>query len=768
LKNLIEPITEKIKRFQAFSMQRIAGASELETDSLSYWRVRILFTIILTSVVVGFLSFIPLIPLVIEQNLWALFIFDVTAWSLGPYLLLARAPSYKIRAGITLFMFYLIGVIVIFTVGVMSGGPAWLFAFAVLVGVLLGSRAAMIALAVNAITLLILSELIHTGYFNQSISIFKSTKSMVMAGASFMLLNTIAAMSVAVLVKGLLSAHQKERDLTNTLIKEHSQLIGLKNELEQEVLERKQTEEALRDSERRYRLIADNVADIIWTMGMDLKFSYISPSVHSMRGLTVAEAMHQNLDEVMLPDSLEKVMTLFTEKLTLAESEDPKGYQPVYFEVEQYCKDGSKIQTGNMARLLPGPENKPASILGVTRDITQQKQAERVLRESEEKLARSKKMESLGLLAGGVAHDLNNVLSGIVSYPELILMDLPDDSKLRDPIETIKESGHRATAIVQDLLTVARGVAITREPLNVSDLVAEYLRSPEFFKLKQYHPNVQIKTDLSEDLLNVHGSPIHLRKVVMNLVSNAAEAADGDGHIRITTKNQYIDRRLKGYEDVSRGEYVVLAVADDGPGISSEDLERIFEPFYTKKFMGRSGTGLGLAVVWNIILDHKGYIDVISDQNGTKFNLYLPITRDQVSTADSAMLLKDLNGNGETILVVDDVDTQRKISSRMLQTLGYKAEVVASGEQAIDFMKHNKADLVLLDMIMDPGINGRETYEGIKKLHPGQKAIIVSGFAETEDVRATQRLGAGQYVKKPITLETLGLAVKDELAKGKQ
>jgi len=754
------------ERFQAFSMQRIAGMSRLEEDSLSYWRARILFTMLFSGLLIGTFVFIPLVALVVERGLWALLFFDMAAWLLCLGLLLISSPGYKIRAAITLSICYLIGVVIIFTVGMMSGGPAWLFAFAILVGVLLGIKAASIALLINAISMIIIGWLFSHGWFNPSLMFFESTESMLTAGASFMLLNTVAAMSVAVLVKGLLSAHLKERDLTNSLKKEHSQLVGLKNELEQEVLERKQTEEALRESERRYRLIADNVADIIWTMGMDLKFTYVSPSIHSVRGFTVAESMQQNLGEVMLPESLEKVMVLFAERLALAESEDPDGYQPVYFEVEQHCKDGSVIQTGNMARFLPGPGNKPASMLGVTRDITQQKQVEEALRKSEEKLARSKKMESLGLLAGGVAHDLNNVLSGIVSYPELILLDLPENSKFREPIETIKESGNRAAAIVQDLITVARGVAITREPLNVNDLVDDYLQSPEFNKLKQFHQNVRVKTDLSQELFNIYGSSIHLGKVLMNLVSNAAEALEGSGNIHVSTRNQYMDRPLKGYEDISRGEYVILSVVDDGPGISSEDLERIFEPFYTKKFMGRSGTGLGLAVVWNIMLDHKGYVDMKSNGSGTTFELYLPITRDKILVRGLDTPLDDIKGAGEKILVIDDVETQREISTKMLQTLGYHAVSVCSGEAAVDFLKTEQVDLLLLDMIMDPGMNGRETYEQIKEINPLQKAIIVSGFAETEDVRATQKLGAGPYIKKPITLEILGLAVKDELSKG--
>lgn len=397
--------------------------------------------------------------------------------------------------------------------------------------------------------------------------------------------------------------------------------------------------------------------------------------------------------------------------------------------------------------------------------LTDRKQAEGALKESQEKLARSKKMESLGLLAGGVAHDLNNVLSGIVSYPELILMDLPVDSKLRKPLETIQESGHRATAIVQDLLTVARGVAITKKPLNLNDLVNKYLNSPEFKKLKLYHPKVVLKTTLDSDLLNVSGSDAHIRKALMNLVSNASEAIEGKGNVAISTMNRYVDRPLRGYADVNKGEYAVLAISDDGSGISLDDFERIFEPFYTKKVMGRSGTGLGLAVVWNVVQDHDGYIDVKSDENGTTFEMYFPISREEVSDKPLSISIKDYKGNGETILVVDDVESQVDISCNMLEKIGYKTKAAHSGEEAVEYLKEHTVDLILLDMIMDPGINGRETYEKIIKLHPNQKAIIVSGFTDSDEVKETQRIGAGIYIKKPFTLEKIGLAIKDELNK---
>ncbi|MBW2429874.1 MAG: PAS domain S-box protein [Deltaproteobacteria bacterium] len=402
-------------------------------------------------------------------------------------------------------------------------------------------------------------------------------------------------------------------------------------------------------------------------------------------------------------------------------------------------------------------------LYSIIHDISERKQAEEALRDGQEKLARLKKMESLGLLAGGVAHDLNNVLSGIVSYPELLLLDLPEDSILRKPIETMQRSGQRAVAIVQDLLTVARGVATVRDPLNLNDMVRDYLKSPEFQNLKQFHPTVTVKSSLLPDLLNISGSHTHIRKVVMNLVSNASEAIDGSGHIAISTENRYIDKPLRGYDNVRAGEYAALIVSDDGQGISSDDLERIFEPFYTKKMMGRSGTGLGLAVVWNVVQDHGGYIDIKSTKHGTTFELYFPITRQEISGKEFFRPIADYQGAGESILVVDDVETQREIACNMLDVLGYKATAVSSGEEAIEYLQEHTVDLLLLDMIMDPGMSGRETYEQIIKIHPNQKAIIASGFAETDEVKEAQKLGAGRYIRKPLTLENIGLAIKDEL-----
>ena len=524
-----------------------------------------------------------------------------------------------------------------------------------------------------------------------------------------------------------------------------------------DITERKQAEEALRQSRERLHSIVNNAVVGIYQVTHEGKFLLVNRRFAQMFGYPSPEEFFASVDNI------DQLYVDPEERPLILEEINTRGFVDDT-EIRFWNRDGQIILVRVSVRVIQD-EKKGPIYEGVMADITEQKKAEEALWESEEKLARSKKMESLGLLAGGVAHDLNNILSGMVAYPELLLMDLPLDSKLREPIEVIQDSGHRAVAIVQDLLTVARGVAIIKEPLNLSEVVADYLHSPECKKLQQLHPTVSITTDLDEELLNINGSAVHIRKVVMNLVANATEAAAGGGQVAISTDNRYMDRPLRGYDDVTVGEYVVLTVSDDGPGIEPDDLQRIFEPFYTKKFMGRSGTGLGLAVVWNTVQDHKGYIDVTSGESGTTFELYFPMTRDEISEKHLSVPFDDYKGNGETVLVIDDVESQREITCRMLHTLGYQTKVACSGEEAVAYLQKNSVDLLLLDMIMDPGINGRETYERIIKIHPNQKAIIISGFAETDEVKKTQKLGAGKYIKKPFGLSRIGLAVKEELAK---
>jgi CheY-like chemotaxis protein len=309
-----------------------------------------------------------------------------------------------------------------------------------------------------------------------------------------------------------------------------------------------------------------------------------------------------------------------------------------------------------------------------------------------------------------------------------------------------------------------RGVP-QQKVINLNDLVSEYLKSPECKKLLEFHPSVYIKTDIDSPFSMIKGSSIHLFKVVMNLVSNASEAMPNGGTITISLRDTYIDLPSIKYDHVKEGEYVILSVADEGVGISEEDIKHIFEPFYSKKKMGRSGTGLGMAIVWGTVKDHSGFIDIQSiEGKGAIFSLYFPVTREGTKSSTTVLSIKDYMGNGQKILVVDDIKAQRELACMMLDKLGYNSMAVSSGEEAVAYLKNNSADLILLDMIMDPGMDGLLTYQKVLDFNPNQKAIIASGFSESEKIHEALRIGVGAYLKKPYSMEELGAAVKAEIS----
>lgn len=381
------------------------------------------------------------------------------------------------------------------------------------------------------------------------------------------------------------------------------------------------------------------------------------------------------------------------------------------------------------------------------------------------KLQRAQKMEVVAKVAGGVAHDLNNVLAGAINYPELLCMQLPPDSPLRDSLEKVKKSGLKAAAIVSDLLALVRRGVVTKKITNINCLISEYLNSPEFERLRSYHPKVAVEPFLDETIWNINGSPVHITKAIMNLISNGVEAISGDGKLTLMTRNVTIKKPFMGYDDeIAPGEYVVLEVADTGSGMTPEELEKLFEPFYSKKVLGKSGTGLGMTVVWGAVKDHEGHIEIQSTrEKGTSFKIYFPASQERIVDTDTDLPFEDYKGNGESILVIDDVAEQRDVAVAFLTTLGYKAIALPNGEAAVRYLQNNSVDLVVLDMIMDPGMDGLDTYREIIKLCPTQKAIIATGYCETERVKEAQKLGTGNCIPKPFTLEKLGKTISSEL-----
>ncbi len=524
-----------------------------------------------------------------------------------------------------------------------------------------------------------------------------------------------------------------------------------------DITERKQMEEALQVSEIKYRKLYQSMMDAYVSTDMEGYIRDYNRSYLNMLGYAPEEISTLTYKDIT-PEKWHMMEDAIVEKQVLT-----KGYSDIY-EKEYRRKDGTTFPVELRSMLLRDTDGTPISMWAIVRDITERKRAAEYQRELEERLQRAEKMEALGTLAGGVAHDLNNVLGIVVGYSEMLLDEIDESSPLRNYVMKIMEGGQRSAAIVQDLLTLARRGVSGRKVLNLNKLILDDKKSPEWEKLLSYHPSVQIKTDLEADLLNISASSVHLEKALFNLASNACEAMTKGGCVTIRTTNQYLDKPMHGYDNIREGDYVVLSVSDTGEGIPESDLKRIFEPFYTKKIMGRSGTGLGLAVVWGTVKDHHGYINVESEEGkGSIFTLYFPAAREDITAESLPVSINEYMGKGESILVVDDVKGQRDLAAAMLKKLNYKVASVSSGEDAVEYLREHDTDLMVLDMIMDPGMDGLDTYRNVLKIHPKQKAIILSGFSESDQVHDAQALGAGAYVRKPYVIEKLGLAVREEL-----
>lgn len=533
--------------------------------------------------------------------------------------------------------------------------------------------------------------------------------------------------------------------------------------ISEDITERKRAEEALHESRRRLINIIEFLPDATFVIDKEGKVIAWNRAIETMTGIKKEDMIGKGNYEYSLPFYGDRRLILIDLALH-PDREMEKQYTTIqrigdtlFGEAFTPNLPPGDIHVSATASVLRDEKGEITAAIECIRDNTEQKRLQ-------ERLNRAEKMEALGTLAGGVAHDLNNVLGVLVGYSELLVEKVLEEKQVKKYASNILQSSERGAAIIQDLLTLARrGVAVS-EIVNLNDIVSDYFRTLEFEKLKTYHRHAAFNIDLEKDLMNIKGSPIHLSKTVMNLVSNALEAISDTGEVTIRTENRYLDEPIHGYDDMREGDYVVLTVSDNGKGISYEDIGKIFEPFYTKKVMGRSGTGLGLAVVWGTVKDHNGYIDVQSKEGeGSVFTLFFPVTRDEKTADQKDVLRESYTGRGESILVVDDVREQRELAAAMLSKLGYRVDCAASGEEAIDYLKTNRADILVLDMIMEPGIDGLETYQQVLKINLKQKAIIVSGFSETERVKKAQELGVGAYVRKPYILSKIGLAVRREL-----
>lgn len=686
--------------------------------------------------------------------------------------------------------------------------------------------------------------------------------------SNYILFFTAAGVSGTLSQKLLRSKERLEQDVEQRT----NDLTIINKRLQQEITDHTHAEEARRKSESRYRLLAENVTDVIWTMDIrNLRFTYISPSVLGQRGYTVEEAMGLTLSETLTPASLERAIGGLAGQLAPENVDRESWVWSRTLELEQTRKDGSTILAETTVTFVRDEKGKPVELLGVSRDITDRKRAEKALRESEEKyrtlldslevgyyetdldgnllsfndtmrktlgygetelkgtnfrefvgekdakiifrafnavfktgiaekgfnstlnckdatkkpiefsvslvhdddgqpigfrgvardisdkkqleqqLLQSQKMESIGTLAGGIAHDFNNLLGGILGFASLAKTKIPVDHKVYEYLNTIEKSSSRAAELTSQLLAFARGGKYEVKPVNLNNIVDETLDILE----RTFEKSVVLEKKLREELPTVEADAGQLQQVIMNLCLNARDAMDGSGKLIIQTEMETISGAYAIMNlEAKPGPYVILSVSDTGVGIDKEKIDRIFEPFFTTKKEGK-GTGLGLSMVYGVVKNHGGFINVYSELCvGTTFKIYLPLSGKLAIQEPSE--IQSPAGGSESVLVVDDEESIRDLAKEILESYGYTVMLAEDGLEAVElYIKHKKEiDLVILDMAM-PKMGGRETFLKMKSLHPEVKALLSTGYSQ--DGKATGILNSGVkgFIQKPYQADAL-------------
>ncbi|MBI4773813.1 MAG: PAS domain S-box protein [Deltaproteobacteria bacterium] len=508
----------------------------------------------------------------------------------------------------------------------------------------------------------------------------------------------------------------------------------------------KQAEEALRESEAKYRALVENSSDAIF-IAQDGCLRFSNPRTLDLSGYSELDLKTVSFLEIIHLDDREMVLDRHRRRLNGEEFPSTYSFRIV--------RKNGQIRWVQLNTALITWENRPAT-LNILRDVSAQK-------ELEDQLRQSQKMEAIGTLAGGIAHDFNNILGAVLGYAQLAGTQLPDDHPARKDLHGIVQAAGRAKTLVRQILAFSRRGETDKRVLDLNGCVQEATTILERTIPKMIH----IELALAGDLKAVEGDAQQLEQVIMNLVSNAADAIDGEGRVTIDTQNVTVtDETCNFCGEPFSGDFVRIKVSDTGHGMDEKTLMNIFDPFFTTKEIG-AGTGLGLSAVYGIVTNHGGHVFCSSRlHQGATFYVYLPALQPAAASASSSNHepQRSSGGGRETILIVDDEDDIRSISGRILEINGYPVVAAGSGEEALDVFRKNKSriKLVILDLGM-PGIGGRKCLDELLKIDPKLKVLISSGYIQHEyDMNGLE--GAAGFIPKPFKQEEMIGAIRQILS----
>jgi PAS domain S-box-containing protein len=510
-----------------------------------------------------------------------------------------------------------------------------------------------------------------------------------------------------------------------------------------DVTERKQAEEALRESEESYRLLAETAGELILVTDLDGRITYVNKPGLELSGFAEDEVIGTNIANMLPPGELNYFKGRIAKRIAGNEGR-------FFYETEIMIKDGSMMQVEVNSSLLM-KRGKPSGILHTARDTTERNRLKAQLEQAQ-------KMEAIGTLAGGIAHDFNNVLMGIQGHASLILLQEDANYPHVDHLRGIEDLVQKGAGLTKQLLGFARGGKYEVKPTNLNQLAD---RSSEMFG--RTRKEIEIHTKYEREVWPVEVDQGQIEQVLLSLYVNAWQAMPRGGDLYIETSNAVLDENYSKPFVVEPGKYVKISVTDTGVGIDGKTQQRIFDPFFTTKEMGR-GTGLGLASAYGIIKNHGGIINVYSEAgHGATFTIYLPVSEKEVAGRGPGLPEEVLMGTG-TVLLVDDESTVLEIGEEMLKAMGYHVLLANNGREAVDLFRKEKdnVDIVIIDMIM-PGMSGGEAYDKMKEAAPDAKVILSSGYSIEGQATEIMGRGCNGFIQKPFSMKELSHRIRDVL-----
>ena len=532
---------------------------------------------------------------------------------------------------------------------------------------------------------------------------------------------------------------EAKEDLETRVQERTAELRKANKQLRQEITERKQAEEALRESERKYRTLFEDSRDAIYITSRGGEFVHVNQSALDLFGYTRKKMVGLDVLKIYVdPDDRRRFQEEIEEKGSV------KNY-----EVKFCKKDGTEMDCLLTSTVRRADDGSILGYQGIIRDVTEGKRLETQLRQAQ-------KMEAIGTLSGGIAHDFNNLLMGIQGRTSLMSLDIDHTHPNLEHLKGIEDLVKRGADLTQQLLGFARGGKYEVKPTDLNEFIQN--SSEMFGRTKK---EIRIHRKYQKKIWRVEVDRGQIEQVLLNLYVNAWQAMPRGGDLYLQTENITLDENYVKPYNRQPGRYVKISVTDTGAGIDEATQQRIFDPFFTTK-EGDWGTGLGLASAYGIIKNHGGIINVYSKKgHGSTFNIYLPAAKAAVTEEESVVREEEIRRGSETILLVDDEQSIIDVAKELLSKLGYKVLLASGGEEALDIYKTNKdrIDMVILDMIM-PGMGGGEVYDRMKGINPNVKVLLSSGYSIDGQATEILKRGCDGFIQKPFNLKQLSQSIR--------